>query len=123
MLLGNYVDGVKATGFPIGDTVVAQECDASVSVPSTVSTHCDAATQISGNGGNQRHSGGFSSHRRDPPGRKRLLGQRCWDLRYRGSCDIVVTDSGNSAYGSSTAVGFATPIVTVKKTTAVIGTT
>ena len=28
-VLGNYVDAVKATGFPIGDTVLAQECDAS----------------------------------------------------------------------------------------------
>ena len=26
-MLGNSVDAVKATGFPIGDTIVAQECD------------------------------------------------------------------------------------------------
>ena len=50
-VLGNYVDGVKGVNFPIGDTVVAQECDASVLVPSTVSTHCDSATQISGTAG------------------------------------------------------------------------
>ena len=30
-VLGNYVDAVKAVGFPIGDTVVAQECDANAS--------------------------------------------------------------------------------------------
>ena len=50
-VLGNYVDSVKAVDFPIGDTIVAQECDASALVPSTVSTHCDSATQISGTTG------------------------------------------------------------------------
>ena len=35
-MLGNYVDAVKAAGFPIGDTIVAQECDSNVVIPATV---------------------------------------------------------------------------------------
>ena len=50
-VLGNYVDRVKAAGLPAGDTVVAQECDASVSVPGTVPSHCDSSTDISGTTG------------------------------------------------------------------------
>ena len=50
-VVGNYVDAVKAAGFPIGDTIVAQECDSNVVIPTTVASDCDAATQISGPAG------------------------------------------------------------------------
>ena len=50
-VVGNYVDSVKAGGFPIGDTIVAQECDPNVVIPTTVASDCDAATQISGPAG------------------------------------------------------------------------
>ncbi|HEY5009725.1 MAG TPA: Ig-like domain-containing protein, partial [Acidimicrobiales bacterium] len=99
-VLGNFVDAVKAAGFPIGDTVVAQECDASALVPSTVSTHCDAATQISGTSG---ASGKvvFTS-----TGVKLLVGSAYSDTaggtcELAGSCAIGVTDSDNSAIGVS----------------------
>jgi hypothetical protein len=45
---GNFVDKVIAKNFPIGDTVTAEECDATVSVPATVSSDCDPATLITG---------------------------------------------------------------------------
>ena len=120
-MLGNYVDAVKAINFPIGDTVVAQECDASASVPSTVSTHCDATTQISGTSG---ASGKvmFSS-----AGVKLLVGSAYSDTaggtcQLGGSCDIGVTDSDNSAIGVSATVGFAAPpTAAVKETTGVLG--
>ncbi len=118
--LGNYVDAVKATGFPIGDTVVAQECDASVSVPATVATHCDAATQISGT---VAATGGvvFS-----PTGVTLRVGSAYADsasgsCQVGGICDIGVTDSQNSAVGLSEGVAFATPTIAVHKTTGVLG--
>ena len=43
----NYVDKVAAANFPIGDSVVALECDTSVTA-ANVMTRCDAATSISG---------------------------------------------------------------------------
>ena len=99
-LLGNYVDGLKAINFPIGDTIVAQECDASVSVPSTVSTHCDSATQITGTAG-PKGSVTFTS-----AGVKLLIGSAYSDTAggtclVAGSCTIAVTDSDNSAIGAS----------------------
>ena len=120
-VLGNYVDAVKAVNFPIGDAVVAQECDASASVPSTVSTHCDSATQISGTSG---ASGKvvFTS-----TGVKLGVGSAYSDTaagtcQLGGSCDIGVTDSDNSAIGVSATVGFASPpTVTLKETIGVIG--
>jgi hypothetical protein len=119
-VLGNYVDGVKTSGFPIGDTVSAQECDSSVSVPATVSTHCDAATEASGtvaaNGAVP-----FS-----PAGVKLLVGSAYSDgasgsCSFGGTCEIAVTDAQNSAIGLSGSVAFATPAITLKKTTAALG--
>jgi hypothetical protein len=117
--LGNYVDRLKASGFPIGDTVVAQECDASVAVPATVSTNCDAATQISGMAGPSgvvtfstgvtlRVDGAYSD-------------SASGSCQVGGSCDIGVTDSQNAAIGLSEAVHFASPILLLKKTTNVLG--
>ena len=120
-VLGNYVDAVKAINFPIGDTVVAQECDASALVPSTVSTHCDSATQISGT------SGASGKVTFSPTGVTLRVGSAYSDTsggtcQLGGSCDIGVTDSDNSAIGASVAVGFASPpTVSLKETTGVIG--
>ena len=99
-VLGNYVDGVKAVGFPIGDTVVAQECDASVSVPGTVSTNCDAATQISGT------SGTNGKVTFTPTGVTLRVGSAYSDsaggtCQLGGTCNVGVTDSDNSAIGVS----------------------
>ena len=113
-VLGNYLDAVKATGFPIGDTVVAQECDASVSVPSTVSTHCDAATQISGTVA----ANGVVVF--SPTGVTLRVGSAYADTSggtcvTGGTCEVVVTDSGNAAIGFEVAVTFAAPTATVAK--------
>ena len=43
-----YKDPVKAKHFPIGDQVVAQECDSSVNSATNVATNCDHATEIHG---------------------------------------------------------------------------
>jgi hypothetical protein len=119
-VLGNFVDGVKAVGFPIGDTVVAQECDASVSVPSTVSSNCDASTQITGT---VAASGSvvFS-----PTGVTMRVGSAYSDTAAGtcasgGTCDIVVTDSNNASFAFSEAVTFASPTTALAKTTAVLG--
>jgi len=120
-LLGNYVDAIKASGFPIGDTVVAQECDATVSVPSTVSTHCDAATQVSGTTPGTKGTAIFS------PGVTLRVGSAYSDsasetCQVGGTCDIGVTDANNSAVGASLSVGFTSPIVlALKETTNVVG--
>ena len=119
-VLGNYVDAFKAVGFPIGDTVVAQECDASVSVPSTVSTNCDAATQISGTSGT---SGKVTFN---PTGVTLRVGSAYSDssggtCQVGGTCNIGVTDSNNSAIGASVAVGFTSPTISLKETTNVVG--
>ncbi len=113
---GNYVDPIKATSFPIGDIVIARECDGKVKVPATVFTHCDPATELFGTvAGNGRVA--FS------PNGVRLLvgsvysdsaGQKCW---FGGTCKIVVTDSSNPAIGLDVAVTFDSPTVLLKRTT------
>jgi hypothetical protein len=118
--LGNYVDVVKAAGIPVGDTVVAQECDASVSVPSTVSTNCDAATQITGT------AGPTGVVLFIPSGVTLRVGSAYSDgasgmCTFGGTCDIGVIDSDNSAVGLSATVGFTTPTISVHKTTGVLG--
>jgi hypothetical protein len=119
-VVGNSVDVVKALGIPIGDTVVAQECDAGVSVPATISTHCDAATQISGVAA---ASGAvvFS-----PTGVTLKVGSAYTDsasgmCAFGGACDVVITDSNNALITNNTSVAFATPALLLKKTTAVVG--
>ena len=89
-------------------------------MPSTVSTHCDAATQISGTAG---ASGKvvFS-----PTGVTLRVGSAYSDsasgtCQVAGTCDIGVTDSSNAAIGVSESVGFATPIISLKETTNVVG--
>ena len=120
-VLGNYVDSVKAVDFPAGDTIVAQECDASVSVPSTVSTNCDSATQISGTAG---ASGKVTF---SPTGVTLRVGSAYSDTaggtcELAGSCVIGLTDSDNPAIGFSVAVGFASPpTASLKETSGVLG--
>ena len=119
-VLGNYVDSVTASGIPIGDTVTARECDASVVVPATVSTHCDAATQISGTSGTNGKVI-FS-----PTGVTLRVGSAYSDTSAGtcstgGTCDIGFVDSGNADISASVAVAFASPTVAVHKTTAVLG--
>jgi hypothetical protein len=43
-----YKDAVKAKHFPIGDQILAQECDSSVNPATNAATNCDHATEIHG---------------------------------------------------------------------------
>ncbi len=114
-VLGNYVDSVKASGFPIGDSVVAQECDASVSVPSTVSTNCDGATEISGSVA----ANGVVTF--SPTGVTLRAGSAYSDgasgtCAAGGTCEVVFTDSDNAAIGFEVAVTFASPTASLHET-------
>ena len=119
-VLGNYVDAVGTAGIPIGDTVTAQECDASVVVPGTVSTHCDAVTQISGT------SGTNGKVIFNATGVTLRVGSAYTDTasgscQVGGTCNVGVVDSDNSDINASVAVGFASPTVKVSKTIGVLG--
>jgi hypothetical protein len=115
-LVANSTDPIRAKGFPIGDTVVAQECDRTVRVPNTVATHCDPATQISGTAG---------PHGRvsfTPAELKILVGTAYADAAGRSctfgrACAIAVTDSTNAAFDSKIAITIAAPSATVRKAT------
>jgi hypothetical protein len=115
-LVANSTDSIRAKGFPIGDTVVAQECDRTVRVPNTVATHCDPATQISGTAG---------LHGRvsfTPAELKILVGAAYSDPAGRWCafgrvCAIAVTDSANAAFDSKIAIATAAPSATVGKAT------
>ena len=114
-MLGNYADAVKAAGFPIGDTIVAQECDASVVIPSTVASDCDSATQIAGTAGT---SGKVTF---SPTGVTLLVGSAYSDSAsgtcpFGGTCEVVVSDSANLSIGLDEAVTFATPTASVRET-------
>jgi hypothetical protein len=113
-VLGNYVDSVKAAGFPIGDTIVAQECDPNVVVPTTVTSDCDAATQISGT---VAANGKVTFN---PTGVTLAVGGAYSDgsagtCPVGGTCDVVVSDSVNPSIGLGVAVTFAVPTATVKQ--------
>ena len=92
----NYVDKVTAAEFPAGDTVTAQECDASVT-SGTVGTNCDGATEITGTAGSNGKVTFTSA------GVTVLVGNSYSDTAggtcpAGGSCDIVVNDSTTGAY-------------------------
>ena len=111
-MLGNDVDAVKAAGFPIGDTVVAQECDQNVTL-ATVASDCDGATQITATA-SARGAATFS------PGVKLLVGGAFSDTAggacsAGGTCEVVVSDSANPGIGTEVGVTFAVPTVTVKE--------
>ena len=113
-VLGKYVDSVKATGFPIGDTIVAQECDPSVVIPASVASDCDSATQITATA-SARGAVTFS------PGVKLLVGGAFSDTAggacsAGGTCEVVVSDSANPSIGTDVAFTFAVPTVTLKET-------
>ena len=73
-VIGNYVDAVKAAGFPIGDTIVAQECDPGLVIPSG---ECFKLRQLNADfrsGGPERQSR-LQLHRGDSASRRGLLRQ------------------------------------------------
>ena len=112
---GNYVDAVKAAGFPIGDTVTAEECDQNVTL-ATVASDCDSATQISGTAGGTGKVAFSPSN-----GVKLLVGGAFSDTvggtcTAGGTCEVVVSDSANPGIGTDVAVTFAVPTVTLKET-------
>ncbi|MGO9455830.1 MAG: hypothetical protein ACLP62_02110, partial [Acidimicrobiales bacterium] len=47
-IVPNTVDKVTAASFPASDPVIAEECDSSVIVPTTVASNCDLGTKITG---------------------------------------------------------------------------
>ena len=115
-VVGNSSHPVKVKGFPIGDTVVAQECDRTVRVPNTVATHCDPATQITGTAG-ARGRVTFT-----PSQLKILVGTAYADAAGRSCsfgrvCAIAVTDSTNAAFDSKVAITTAAPSAKVAKAT------
>ena len=115
-VLGNHVDAIKAKGFPFGDTVVAEECDDSVVVPTSVATDCDAGTAISGTanaGGTVTFTAPGVALRVDGAYSDGASGA----CPTGGTCQIAVTDSDNPAIGLSLPVTFATPSVSLKKST------
>lgn len=117
-VLGNYFEKITAGHFPIGDTVIAQECDGSVTVPETVATNCDTATAITGSVGT---NGKVTFN---PTGVTLLMGSVYSDnaggtCSPGGTCDIVVTDTDNSTIGLSAEVTFAAPAAVAKKITGV----
>ena len=121
-VLGNYVDGLKATAFPVGDSVIAEECDASVTVPNTVAANCDASTQILGT---VATSGKVAFA---PTGVTLRVGEAYSDpaagtCAPGGTCQIVVVDTTNPSIALSASVGVASPTATAKNTTAVIANT
>jgi Putative Ig domain/Neocarzinostatin family len=115
-LLGNTVDKVEGSGFPIGDNVIAAECDPQVHVPKTVVSHCDQANSIQGSP---------SSHGRvafTPTAITLLVGSAFTDSAHRkcpagGTCEIVVTDSDNPAIGLVAPITFAKPSVSLEAST------
>jgi DNA-binding beta-propeller fold protein YncE len=125
-VLGNYVDAVVASGVPIGDTVIAGECDlggiqpldAGTSV--TISTHCDASTVISGTAATNGKVV-FS-----PLGVTLRVGSAYSDT-FGGTCNVGsmcavgVNDTDNADVAAGFLVTFATPTIKVAKTTGVLG--
>jgi len=90
----NYVDAIKATGFPIGDTITAQQCDSTVNPSTTLATNCDTATTLSGKAAS---SGAVAF----PTGLTVKIGSGYAESGTGtcppgGSCDIVLNDSTHS---------------------------
>ena len=116
-MLGNYVEAVKATGFPIGDSIVAQECDPNVVFPATVASDCDAATDITGTVGT---NGKVTWSPTPTTGVKLLVGGAFSDsasgaCSFGGTCQVLVSDSGNTSVGLDEGVTFAVPTASLKE--------
>jgi hypothetical protein len=117
-VLGNHADGLNARSFPVGDTVMAEECDAAVSVPATIATHCDSATQITGTvAGNGKVAFATGLTLREGGAYSDLAAGTC---EPGGACEIVVQDEANPAIAVAVSVSFATPTATAKVTAAVV---
>jgi hypothetical protein len=89
-------DSVTATAFPVGDDVVAVECDTSVSVPGSLTTDCDASTEITG------VAGATGSVAFSPAGVTVLAGGAYSEtgsgsVSAGGKADIVVEDASDPA--------------------------
>ena len=101
-----FKDKIKASGFPVGDSVVAQECDQGVHVTKNPGSHCDPATAVSGMV-NGKGTVAFS------PGAVTLVdGSAFMDQAHKscppgGTCEVVVSDSANSSVAVEAPVTFA----------------
>lgn len=116
-VLGNYRDTVTATDFPRGDTVTAQECEASAS-PSIAASRCDGATQISGT------ASAIGKVSFLPGAVTLLVGDHYADTSHGicmagGSCQILVIDASNPMITSSISVTFALPAATLARSVSV----
>jgi hypothetical protein len=115
MVVGNYLDGVMAAHFPIGDTVVAEECDAAVD-PANPADNCDAATAITG------HAASTGTVVFSPSGIRIKVGTDYLDpspgLCNPGTtCEVVVTDESNPLIALKPSVALAKPTVTLSPST------
>ena len=118
-MLGNYVNAVKATGFPIGDTVTAEECNTSIAIPATVNANCDASTQITGT---VAANGKVVFPTTPPLGVTMAVAGDYTDTASGtcvagGTCEVVVNDSSNPTIGLDEGVTFAAPSVLVHSVT------
>ena len=114
-VIGNSVDAVKAANFPIGDTIVAEECDSGLIFPATVGSNCDSATQITGTAG---PSGKVTF---TAAGVTLAAGGAFADgasgaCPAGGTCQVLVTDSGNTGIGILKSVTFASLTESLKAT-------
>ena len=115
-VLGNYLDKVSATHFPIGDVVIATQCENVV--PLDTQADCDSDTAISGLVG-ANGTVVFAS-----TGVTMRVGAAYADTangacNTGGSCVVIVTDG--SITSQSAAIGFASPTVTASPTTVANG--
>jgi YVTN family beta-propeller protein len=121
-VLGNEVDPLKTTGFPMGDSILAEECESGANPTTTnLATNCDVATQITGtvavNG-----KVVFTS-----PGVKLLVGGSYSDSSGGscvpgGSCQIALVDEDNPTIPTiapSSMIMFATPSGGIAKSSGV----
>ena len=91
----NTSDKVTAASFPAGDTVIAEECDSSVTVPATLASRCDSGTKITGTA-NAKGKVTFS-----PPGVTVVDGSSYTEsgtgtVSPGGHADIVIDDTTTS---------------------------
>ena len=117
-VLGNFIDRLISNGLPRGDSVVAEECDAQVSVPSTMATDCDPATTVSGvvspsgravftpNGITLKEGAAYADS----------SGGTCSD---GDTCEIVLSDTDDPSVVLSTPFTFAPLLASAKMTTSV----
>ncbi len=101
----NFIDKVRTKHFPIGDTVVAQQCDADAIAGVNMASHCDGTTAISG----QVTPSG--TVRFTPTGITMRTGNAYADIAAETcdsttNCQIIVTDQNNPSIAIPLPVGF-----------------